>query len=107
MTNDDLISRAAVLECMKSMAGCATCDNYNYVRCRACSWDDAMNIVDEVHAVDAIPVIHARWCEEQERTNHWHCGNCGFVEGIVSRFYNYCPNCGAKMDGERRDDDAK
>ncbi len=51
-----LIDRDATLERMKSMAGCATCDNYNYVRCRACIWNDAMNIVEEMTAVDAIPV---------------------------------------------------
>ena len=55
-TMDDLISRAAAIEHMKSMAGCATCDNYNYVRCRACSWNDAMNIVEELPTIDAIPV---------------------------------------------------
>lgn len=53
---DDLISRAATLERMKSMAGCATCNNYNYVRCRACSWNDAMNIVEELPTIDTIPV---------------------------------------------------
>ena len=53
---DDLISRDAVLERMKSMAGCSTCDNYNYVRCRSCIWNDAMNIVEEMSEVDAAPV---------------------------------------------------
>lgn len=53
---DDLISRAEILGRIKSMAGCATCDNYNGVRCRACIWDDAMNIVKEAPAVDAVPV---------------------------------------------------
>lgn len=51
----DMIPRDAVLERMKSMAGCATCDNYNYVRCRACIWDDAMNIVEEMSAVEGCP----------------------------------------------------
>ena len=50
---NDQISRAALLERMKSMAGCATCDNYNYVRCRACIWDDAMNIVEEMSEIQA------------------------------------------------------
>ena len=56
----DLIPRNATLERMKSMAGCATCDNYNYVRCRACSWDDAMNIVEEMSEVNAAQVIRCR-----------------------------------------------
>lgn len=53
---DDLISRAEILGRIKSMAGCATCDNYNGVRCRACIWGYAMNIVEEAPAVDAAPV---------------------------------------------------
>ena len=63
-----LIDRDATLEHMKSMAGCATCDNYNYVRCRSCSWNDAMNIVEETAEVDAVPVTwlkaHSRKCCE-------------------------------------------
>ena len=61
---DDLISREAAIEHMKSMAGCATCNNYNEVRCRACTWNDAMNIVDELPAVDAIPLD---WLREKMR----------------------------------------
>ena len=68
---DDLISRAAAIERMKSMAGCATCDTYNYVRCRACIWDDAMNIVEEMPKVDAVPVIRCRDCKHSiENAKH-------------------------------------
>lgn len=59
---DDMISRAAAIEQMKSMAGCEACDNYNYVRCRACSWNDAMNIVEELPTIEAIPV---EWLREK------------------------------------------
>lgn len=73
----DLISRAATLERMKSMAGCATCNNYNGVRCRACIWDDALNIVDELPAVDAVPV---EWLREKMREPQMTTGNpFGFV----------------------------
>lgn len=98
MLNDDLISRAAAIEHMKSMAGCATCNSYNYVRCRACGWDDAMNIVEELPAVDAAPVVHGRWiyfnCVGNGR---YRCSECfHWVDAGSDR--NYCPNCGAKMD---------
>lgn len=52
-----LIDRDTTLERMKSMAGCATCDNYNYVRCRACIWDDAINIVEEMSEVEAVQQV--------------------------------------------------
>lgn len=64
----DLISRAAAIEQMKSMAGCEACYNYNYVRCRACSWDDAMNIVEELPTIEAIPVEWLR--DKMEKMNH-------------------------------------
>lgn len=91
MPNNDLISRAVAKEAIRK--------KFSSISDR-CEINEVLN---GLPAVDATLVIHARWCEEQERTNHWHCGNCGFVEGIVSRFYNYCPNCGAKMDIEEQE----
>ena len=59
MKMSDFVSKQTVIERMKSMAGCGTCDNYNYVRCRACTWDDAMNIVEEMEPV----VVKCRDCK--------------------------------------------
>lgn len=106
----DLISRAAAIEHLKSMAGCATCDNYNYVRCRACSWNDAMNIVEEAPAVDAAPVVHGRWVKmtgmmPPEYHGHYECSECQWhMKGLRNSWtreeeMSFCPNCGAKMDG--------
>ena len=67
-----LIDRDATLERMKSMAGCATCDNYNYVRCRACIWNDAMNIVEEMSEVEAVPEPPK---EQKKRIKDHVCGN--------------------------------
>ena len=86
---DDLISRAATLERMKSMAGCATCDNYNYVRCRACIWDDAMNIVDEVPAVDAVP--NGRWIDQSAYDDGTVCRKCSECHDIQIHYNTYYP----------------
>lgn len=57
-------------------------------------------------SADVAPVRHGRWIEYTkviipEPYNKWEqawkCSECGFDDGFVA--YNYCPNCGAKMDG--------
>ena len=59
------------------------------------------------HLIEVSPVRHGRWIEYTkviipEPYNKWEqawkCSECGFDDGFVD--YNYCPNCGAKMDGE-------
>ena len=42
---------------------------------------------------DWAPVVHGRW--KHYGRNLGECSNCG---EIVNIRYNYCPNCGAKMD---------
>ena len=65
-------------------------------------------VIDEAPSVDAEPVRHGRW-ETKEYTTEdsfddWivihHeevCSECGKGQGERSKF---CPNCGAKMNGE-------
>lgn len=53
--------------------------------------------------VDAVPVVHGRWIQPDFiLTEFWKCTACG-VEWYMEDDggWNYCPNCGAKMDGER------
>ena len=60
-------------------------------------------VLAQLPHVDAVPVVHGQWIESPRR-NHWFakdvCGNCGFHEKDYRDLsgYNYCPNCGAKMD---------
>lgn len=67
-----------------------------------------------IPAVDAAPWRYGRWIEYTkviipEPYNKWEqawkCSECGFDDGFVA--YNYCPNCGAKMEGGDGDDDAE
>lgn len=60
---------------------------------------------DEYPSSDVAPVRHGRWIEHTkviipEPYNKWEqawkCSECGFDDGFVA--YNFCPNCGAKMD---------
>ena len=51
-------------------------------------------------AVDVVPVVHGRW---EVRGQEVFCTNCDKESGYnafgASAFSDYCPNCGAKMDG--------
>jgi hypothetical protein len=59
-------------------------------------------------AADVVEVVHGEWIVRfdgrysQRRT---YCSICGNHSGIGGNKQepNYCPNCGAKMDGERKE----
>ena len=59
--------------------------------------------VEKAPTVDAVEVVHGRWeLIEKAGVDYWCCSACGKIR---SEYYykpkdNYCPNCGAKMDGE-------
>lgn len=58
------------------------------------------NIIDMIPA-DVKPVVHGYWINEPDRYFHWHCSECGYVISGPHREFNYCPNCGTKMHGDR------
>lgn len=67
--------------------------------------DDVESIVSKISAADVAPVVHGRWvsCFEdwRKQIEGDKCSECGFEHyGTNIRNYNYCPNCGAKMDLE-------
>ena len=48
------------------------------------------------------PVVRGEWIKEKQPKNLVRCSNCKDLffdeyDSIIT--YNYCPNCGAKMDG--------
>lgn len=51
----------------------------------------------------AIEQKHGRWIERSYAL--WYCDKCGYEIENLEYYpstvgYNYCPNCGARMDGE-------
>lgn len=65
--------------------------------------------VSDAPAADVAPVVHGLWEREPSSSWRWtpsgavavtrttyRCGLCGRGTAVKS---NYCPNCGAKMDG--------
>lgn len=61
--------------------------------------------IERILAADVVPVRHGRWInaypdiEPNPMFMYGICSECGFEQGI-SKYLNYCPNCGAKMDLE-------
>lgn len=63
--------------------------------------------IDKAPTVDAVEVVHGEWimCEDENDCEYIECPLCGeqFYDGDNDTFekpWNYCPNCGAKMDGD-------
>ena len=53
--------------------------------------------------IEAEPVKHGRWVEHIcFDDGFWVCSNCRFVSQATAapKLYRYCPNCGARMDGD-------
>ena len=50
-------------------------------------------------AADVAPVVHGRWNSMDGYKTRKVCSMCGWDVPEYGKFYSYCPNCGAKMDG--------
>ena len=67
----------------------------------------------ELPAADVAPVVHGRWISWEKAGNYvpspdrHECSVChDAAQVLVNGFEllsDYCPNCGAKMDGDRKD----
>ena len=62
----------------------------------------SMSLAD-VPTVDAVEVVHGRW-EKAHIAGYLKCNCCKdafiYEKWLESGKWNYCPNCGAKMDGD-------
>ena len=77
--------------------------------------DDAKEIVDQMPTVDAVEVVHGWWEKYTDdkfmgygadgriryrKVYSYKCSKCWNYTAVK---HNYCPNCGAKMDGGDED----
>ena len=74
------------------------------------AWDKGLEpsqYIEIIPAADVSQVRHGKWLhteieDDEEWGGIWHkwtCDNCGYSVGNNPNGTNYCPNCGAKMDG--------
>lgn len=54
--------------------------------------------IEALPAADVAPVVHGRWDDSLDGITPY-CSICGQSHRMMIRTPNYCPNCGAKMDG--------
>ena len=63
--------------------------------------DDSEDGVPCDHLIEVAPVRHGRWLQKKHKifgnAYDYVCSECGCDYALAE--YNYCPNCGAKMDG--------
>lgn len=100
LTMAEYIERDALMLRIKEIH-CAECDSYNGVRCRACWVDDTLDYIDSEPAADVATVRHGRWIEKEKYTFGvmYDCSICDNRILDNGHSWNYCPNCGARMDG--------
>ena len=105
---DDLISREAAMDKLDVTMRITAPDDYRRHLPEA---------IEQLSAVEAAPVVHGRWIETtipanttghggvgQDKKKGWICSNCkSAFDAMLLWCDSFCPNCGAKMDGERRD----
>lgn len=72
-------------------------------------WNGLLGLIEKAPTVDAVLVVHGRFEPCFDENGNWRqgfakCSNCGkeYYAQVINHF-GYCPNCGAKMDGDRRD----
>lgn len=108
----------------------ADCEKYFYEHLDDVHIAAAMNAIDEMPAADVAPVRHGRWnkwnyapnrkaifldsvCEQYKTLGYPHriilafqCSECNMVSMVDKSHgkYDFCPNCGAKMDEEEKSD---
>ena len=90
MANEKLISKTDLITAIR-----------DDVHIRGVSFARVKKHIEDAPIVDAVEVAHGRWeyrmVDPEYRYYKHECSICGF-DG--EDFYRYCPNCGAKMDGD-------
>ena len=99
----EYIAREVLLAQLRAM------ESYNVSPMYRRGYDDCVVTILNAPAADVVPGVHGRWTTKHyidgifEGTNFDECSACGyqrvFEDPALKTRYDYCPRCGAKMDG--------
>ena len=90
-----LIDANELMDGLKSLTGMFTDEIGFAVSLKSVLWK-----IDALPTVDAVEVKRGRWEDSGiPKPLLSGCSVCGFI-GCGAYSFNYCPNCGAKMDGD-------
>lgn len=59
-------------------------------------YDAVIETINNTDTIDAVEVVHGRWIDVRQYCGDFMCSNCNGIS--CTNKYNYCPDCGAKMD---------
>lgn len=97
MTEEEAAAIVPVLRSLGSKWVCLKCGSVNENARRFCSWCDS----DRNEAEQKLPkdIFYGRWISEDNEMGNKIC-RCNKCHYLSESQTNYCPKCGAKMEGE-------
>lgn len=96
----DLISRSALIENFKK-SGIVDSEDDAWV------YSFAIAMIESTPTVDAVPVVHGEWKVDEDvqkvmGKDNFVCSHCTTIWASSDiKNMEYCPSCGAKMDGKK------
>lgn len=100
----DLISRTAIAEEVGQLKSIIKeCTNTDYYKGYVCALSGVEGMIAQQPTIDAVPVVRGNWERVSDSPKIYirRCSVCSrdSYTCFSERDYNFCPWCGAKMDG--------
>jgi hypothetical protein len=97
----EYIERANLLGAMENLCNrvCDYSPAQRHFMCGSCQLGSALKLVEEFSNADVQPVKHGQWLLDNPKYLLSHCSECKCFNSIGHK-WKYCPDCGARMDGE-------
>lgn len=95
---------------VNSLWNCETCYHHKNGKCDTwCESSESYRpAYSKLKVVKAVEVVHGEWVDDTgqlDSVKQYKCSNCGKKPIVnmnwVTILSNYCPNCGAKMNGKK------